>query len=117
MVPEIRRAYNAQFTEQRYEQMIRDLERDAGCPVDFRVSETPVFLSERLTRQLAEAAHEVLDAVTSEEYLRQADRAVPPHLRVPGDEGHSVFFQVDFAIMRGEDGELAPQLIELQGFP
>src|SRR3954470_1760935 len=117
MVPEIRRAYNAQFTEQRYQEMIRDLERDAGCPVDFRVSETPVFLSDRLTRQLIEAAHEVMAAVTSEEYLRQAGRAVPPYLEVPGDEGHTVFLQVDFAIVRGEDGELAPRLIELQGFP
>jgi hypothetical protein len=63
------------------------------------------------------ASNEVLGFVTSEEYLKQSDRAVPPHLRVPGDEGHTVFFQVDFAIVRGEDGELTPRLIELQGFP
>ena len=117
MVPDIRRAYNADFTQQRYEDMVRDLERDAGCPSIFRVSETPLFLSERLTRELIAAADEVLGFVTSEEYLKQSDRAVPPHLRVPGDEGHTVFFQVDFAITRGEDGELTPRLIELQGFP
>jgi hypothetical protein len=117
MVPEIRHAFNSQFTEQRYESTVRDLERDAGCPSIFRISETPIFLPERLTRQLIEASHEVLDAVTSEEYLKQAGRAVPPQLDVPGDEGHSVFFQVDFAIVRGERGELEPQLIELQGFP
>ena len=117
MVPDIRRAYNADFTQQRYEDMVRDLERDAGCPSIFRICETPLFLSERLTRELIAAAEEVLGFVTSEEYLKQSDRAVPPHLRVPGDEGHTVFFQVDFAIVRGEDGELTPRLIELQGFP
>jgi hypothetical protein len=117
MVPDIRRAYNAGFTQQRYQDMVRDLERDAGCPSIFRVSETPLFLSERLTRELIAAADEILGFVTSEEYLKQSDRAVPPHLRVPGDEGHTVFFQVDFAITRGEDGELTPRLIELQGFP
>ncbi|MEO6194928.1 MAG: hypothetical protein ABIS20_18080 [Thermoanaerobaculia bacterium] len=117
MVPDIRRAYNADFTQQRYEEMVRDLERDAGCPSIFRICETPLFLSERLTRELIAAADEVLGFVTSEEYLKQSDRAVPPHLRVPGDEGHTVFFQVDFAITRGEDGELTPRLIELQGFP
>ncbi len=117
MVPDIRRAYNADFTQQRYEDMVRDLERDAGCPSIFRICETPLFLSERLTRELIAAAGEVLGFVTSEEYLKQSDRAVPPHLRVPGDEGHSFFFQVDFAIARGEDGELTPRLIELQGFP
>jgi hypothetical protein len=117
MVPEIRRAYNADFTQKRYEDMVRDLERDAGCPSIFRICETPLFLSERLTRELIAASDEVLGFVTSEEYLKQSDRAVPPHLRVPGDEGHTVFFQVDFAIARGEDGELTPRLIELQGFP
>src|SRR3954453_7407237 len=100
MVPEIRRAYNSRFTAQRYQETIRDLERGADCPVDFRVSETPVFLSDRLTRQLIAAPPEVLPAVTSEEYLRQAARAVPPHLRVPGDEWHTVFLQVDSAIVR-----------------
>jgi hypothetical protein len=117
MVPDIRRAYNADFTQKRYEDMVRDLERDAGCPSIFRICETPLFLSERLTRELIAASDEVLGFVTSEEYLKQSDRAVPPHLRVPGDEGHTVFFQVDFAIVRGEDGELTPRLIELQGFP
>jgi hypothetical protein len=117
MVPDIRRAYNAGFTQQRYEDMVRDLEADAGCPSIFRICETPLFLSERLTRELIVASDEILGFVTSEEYLKQSDRAVPPHLRVPGDEGHTVFFQVDFAIVRGEDGELTPRLIELQGFP
>ncbi len=117
MVPEIRRAYNAGFTEERYDRMVRDLERDAGCPPVFRICETPLFLSERLTRELIAASDEILGAVTSEEYLRQADRAVPPPLRVPGDEGHTAFFQIDFAIARGENGELTPRLIELQGFP
>ena len=117
MVPDIRRAYNAGFTAERYARMVRDLEENAGCSPVFRICETPLFLSERLTRELIQAAEEVLSFVTSEEYLKQSDRAVPPHLRVPGDEGHTVFFQVDFAIVRGEDGELTPRLIELQGFP
>jgi hypothetical protein len=117
MIPEIRRAYNAAFTEQGYEAMVRDLERDAGCPAVFRVSETPIFLPTGLTRELVEAAHEVLAAVTSPAYLREAERAVPPGLAVPREEGHTAFLQVDFAIVRGEDGRLTPRLIELQGFP
>ncbi len=117
MIPNIRRAYNAAFTPQRYEEMVRDLERDAGCPSIFRLSETPIFLSSALTRELIEAAHEILAIVTSEDYLKLAGRAVPPGLAVPGEEGHTVFLQVDFALVRGEDGHLTPRLIELQGFP
>lgn len=117
MIPDLRRAYNAAFTQERYEAMVRDMERDAGCPTVFRISETPLFLSAALTRELIEASHEILAAVTSEDYLKVADRAVPPALAVPGEEGHTVFLQVDFALVRGEDGNLTPRLIELQGFP
>ena len=117
MIPALRRAYNAAFTQERYEAMVRDLERDGGCPSVFRISETPIFLSEALTRELIEASHDVLAAVTSADYLKLADRAVPPGLAVPGEEGHTLFLQVDFALVRGEDGQLTPRLIELQGFP
>lgn len=117
MVPDIRRSYNAAFSQASYEELLRSLEAESGCPADFRVSETPVFLSEALTRELVAASSEVLAAVTSEEYLKQAGRAVPPHLHVPGEEGDTVFLQIDFALVRGEDGEVTPRLIELQGFP
>lgn len=117
MIPALRRAYNAAFTEERYAAMVRDLERDGGCPSIFRISETPIFLPAALTRELIEASHDVLAAVTSAEYLKLAGRAVPPGLSVPGEEGHAVFLQVDFALVRGEDGQLTPRLIELQGFP
>jgi hypothetical protein len=117
MNPDIRRAYNAAFTEDRYEGLLRGLEQNGGFPTVFRICETPLFLTEALTRELIAAADEVLAAVTSEEYLALAGRAVPPELAVPGDEGHPVFLQIDFALVRGEDGLLTPRLIELQGFP
>jgi hypothetical protein len=117
MVPEIRRAYNAEFTPERYAAVLRDLEAGAGVPADFRISETPIFLSAPLTRELVTAAEEILAAVTSEDYMKETGRAVPPHLSVPGEEGHPMFLQIDFALTRGEDGELTPRLIELQGFP
>ena len=50
MVPELRKAYNAAFAEERYRAMCAWLQREGGSPIDFRVSETPVFLDERLAR-------------------------------------------------------------------
>lgn len=117
MHPPVRRAYNAAFTDSRYQALLEELEREAGCAPGFRICETPLFLSEELTRQLVEAAHEMLAAVTSEEYLKESARAVPPGLGVPGEDAHTTFLQVDFALARGEDGGIVPQLIELQGFP
>lgn len=117
MIPEIRRAYNRAFTPAKYDALLAGLVREAGCAPGFRICETPLFLSGALARRLTEAAHEVLAQVTSESYLKESVRAVPPALAVPGEEAHPAFLQIDFALTRGEDGEILPQLIELQGFP
>jgi hypothetical protein len=97
--------------------MLRDLETQVGFPIDFRISETPLFLPERLTQELERAASDVLETVLSEEYLRQTDRAVPSDLVVPGEAPHPVFLQIDFALALDDAGEVVPRLIELQGFP
>src|SRR5215470_16589340 len=129
MVPELRRAWNAAWSAERYEAMLAWLEAEAGVPIPFRISETPLFLSPELTAELERAAQEVLPTLTSPAYLAAAERAVPPRWAVPGEDEHPVFLQVDFALacreQEGESGaaapaedrELTPRLIELQGFP
>jgi len=117
MVPELRPAFNAAFTEDKYRRLLAGLEGAAGFPVDFRVSETPIFLDSAVARRLSDAAHEVLAAVTAPDYLAASGRAVPPELSVPGPLGEPLFVQIDFALVRDAGGDLVPQLIELQAFP
>lgn len=116
MVPEIRRAWNAAFTEERYQALLRDLEAECGDPIAFRVAETPLFLSEEIAGELQKAAWEILETVTSEDYLHHTGRAVPADLAVPGEDAQPVFLQIDFALAR-EGDEIVPRLIELQAFP
>src|SRR5262249_4249675 len=100
MVPELRQAFNASFTAERYEALQHDLDAAAGFHIDFRICETPLFLSADLTAELKRAASQVVAAVTSPAYLAESRRAVPPELSVPGDEGNPAFLQVDFALVR-----------------
>src|SRR5690349_24676319 len=120
MIHGLRQAFNTSFTEDRYRALVQDLEGAAGFPVGFRISETPLFLDERLTGELIRGVDEIVDAVTAEGYLRQAARAIPPGQAVPGENPHTTFLQIDFALVRdeaSEDGQIVPRLIELQGFP
>ncbi len=117
MVPELRRDFNSRFTEERYQEKVRRLEAEAGHPIGFRICETPLFLSAQVTRELAEAVEEIVDTVISPAYLKESERAIPPGLAVPGEDAHTTFLQIDFALVQGADGAIHPQLIELQGFP
>ena len=116
MVPELRRAYNEAFTEERYLGMLRDLEATCGCQIGFAVAETPLFLSGEITGELQKAAWEILEAVTSDDYLLHTGRAVPDELAVPGEDAQPVFLQIDFALALDEV-RIVPRLIELQAFP
>jgi hypothetical protein len=116
MIPELRQAFNAAWSEERYRSLLAWLEAQAGIHIPFHICETPVFLPAPLTAELERAAHELVAAVRSPEYLRQAARAVPPEYQVPGEDEHPAFLQVDLAVA-AVAGELRPRLIELQGFP
>jgi hypothetical protein len=117
MIPELRRAYNAAFDDTSYRRVLEHLEREAGVPADFRISETPVFLTAEFGRTLERAAHEVIAQALAPATLAGTAWAVPSDWQVAGDPGFPQFAQVDFALALGEDGAVTPRLIELQGFP
>lgn len=124
MDPKFRKPYNAAMTADKtadkYAALLDYMESRLGFPVDFRLSETPVFLTEELTREVVRAGWEIAGAVTSPDYLAGADRAIPPGLAVPNEDEHTTFLQVDFALARDDregEGRIVPRLIELQGFP
>ena len=83
----------------------------------FRVAETPVFVPRILTDRLVEACEQLVDTLIQPDFKPLTDQAIPPQLRVPGDERHCEMMCFDFAVCRDESGALMPQLIEMQGFP
>jgi hypothetical protein len=117
MIPALRRAYNADFTNEKYERYHRELEEQAGCEIPFRLCESPVFLPAELRDEMVTAATEIWEELSTPENLRRSLDAVPSALDVPGCPDLPTFAQADFAVTRkGPGGALAPRLIELQAF-
>lgn len=117
MIPEVRQAYNQQFTQEKYSAYINDLSNVYPGQLDFRVAETPLFIPKGFTQKMLSACESILQAVSQPEYQRLSDKAIPPQLRVPGEDKHPHCIAFDFGICQNEKGELEPQLIEMQGFP
>lgn len=116
MIERLRRAFNAAWSEAAYEDLKARLAAAAGCPISFRVCETPVFLPGDLREAMVKGALEIWEQLLLPESLERSKEAVPPAFDVPGSDAHPLFAQADFAIAR-EGERLAPRLIELQGFP
>jgi hypothetical protein len=117
MQKEIRRQYNAAFTQERYEAFLHTVNTAFGEPVTFRVSETPVFIPRTLKTQLLQGVEDICSVLTRPDFKARSEAALPSHLRVPGEDEHTMFLQLDFGICKDAAGNLTPQLIEMQGFP
>ncbi len=117
MHKQAREAFNNSFTEQTYEKFVASLSAAFPGHLDFRVAETPVFVPKQLTDRILRASDEIIATLTSPDFRSKTDRAVPSNQNVPGENAHTSFLAIDYAICRNEAGELIPQLIELQGFP
>ena len=112
----MRERFNADFTDERYNELLRVANETERWPVDFRVSESPIFLTPAFTVEVKQAAEELVRQLRTPEFAQHAQTAIPPGLEVPGETPHPTFLQVDFAICE-HNGRLTPRLIELQGFP
>ena len=116
MHSELRAKFNADFTPEKYQALERCINTAEKWPADFRISETPIFLTREFTDELTNAAQEIVDLTGTADFARHSADAVPKELEVPRESAHPNFFVVDFGICR-EEGRLTPRLIELQAFP
>src|SRR5437763_12615766 len=116
MDPQIRSQFNADFSPEKYAALLRCVNKTEKWPADFRISETPIFLTGEFTDEVTRAANEIVDLVRAPEFAQYSASAIPSGLEVPLESPHPNFLVVDFGICT-ECGRLVPRLIELQAFP
>jgi hypothetical protein len=114
--PYLRASFNADFGPEKYAALVRCVDETEKWPADFRISETPIFLTREFTDEVVRAANAIIAITRTPEFARHAASAVPKGLEVPNESAHPNFLVVDFAIC-AEGDRLVPRLIELQAFP
>ena len=117
MIPDLRRQYNENFTNEAYQAMMAWLGGQYNHDPKFHVAETPVFFPRALRDQVFAACKDVIDVVADPGYADRARAAIPPGEAVPGQDERPLFLQLDFGICDDGRGGLIPQLVEVQGFP
>ena len=113
---QLRSRFNADFTPDKYSALLRCVNETEKWPADFRISETPIFLTREFTDEVTRAAREIVDLTRTPAFVRHAENAIPEGLEVPNESEHPNFLVIDFAVC-AEGNRLVPRLIELQAFP
>src|SRR5437868_862045 len=116
MDPQLRSQFNADFSAEKYNALLRCVNESVRWPADFRISETPIFLTREFTNEAVAAAEMIAAETRTSEFARHASNAIPPGLEVPSETPHPEILIVDLGICE-EEGRLVPRLIELQAFP
>ncbi|MCF2218886.1 hypothetical protein H9Q08_06190 [Chryseobacterium sp. PS-8] len=116
MIPKYRKQFNQEFSQEKYNQFKEILKQKSGLEAGFRISESPLFLTKEFESKLIDASESIITQIKNlpEETLQ---KAIPDNCRVPNDTKQPHFFTIDFGICKSENGEIEPQLIELQAFP
>jgi hypothetical protein len=117
MNPSARKSYNANFTAEKYEKFLADLNKGLQKPIAFRVAETPVFLTEDFRDKLISAGNDIVNTILQPDFKQLTERAIPDKWYVANENDHPHFIALDFGVCKDEKGNIVPKLIELQGFP
>jgi hypothetical protein len=117
MVPSLRKAFNEAFTKQQYEAFLTDLNHLHPGAIEFRIAETPVFISKEFGNKIIDACETIVDVITDPGFKTLTNGSIPKNDNVPNENGHTHFIALDFGVCINDEGILEPQLIEMQGFP
>ncbi|MBK8495873.1 MAG: hypothetical protein IPL50_13305 [Chitinophagaceae bacterium] len=117
MIKALRKKFNANFTKEKYEAYMAELENLHPGALDFRNAETPIFVPKDFTAKMLNACEDIIDVIVDPKFISLTDRGIPANIKVPNENRHTEFLVFDFGICENEKGELEPQLIEMQGFP
>ena len=108
-IRKLRSRFNADFTSDKYDALVRCVNESEKWPADFRISETPIFLTREFTDEVTRAANEIVAATRTPEFVRHSAVAVPKDLEVPNESAHPSFHARRFRNLRpkGSIGFLA----------
>lgn len=116
MIPKYRKQFNEAFSDEKYKELKEILKQKGGIEPGFRISESPIFLTKEFENKLIDASESIISQIKTLP-AETLQKAIPDNCRVPNDTDQPHFFTIDFGVCKNKNGDIEPQLIELQAFP
>ncbi|WP_281541711.1 hypothetical protein [Maribacter aestuarii] len=117
MITKIREQFNADFKEEYYENLKKEIVDTYGEGTAFRLSETPIFVSKDVKNQIFDACESIIAQLWDLNFDEIRSKFVHRDIQSPSKIGKPHFLGIDFGICEDGNGGVTPQLIELQAFP
>jgi hypothetical protein len=113
----LRQQFNDNFSDEKCNAYLQQIENLEPGALEFRVAETPIFVPKDFTQKMLAACENIIDVIVQPDFKTLTERSIPAGLQVANETNYADFIAFDFGVCENEKGELEPQLIEMQGFP
>ena len=80
MIPRIRDEFNATYKEEYYENLLQHIKDTYGQPSAFRISETPVFISKDVKKQVEAACAAIINQLWKIDFSEIREKFIPKEL-------------------------------------
>ena len=117
MIKELRKEFNKNFSEEKYKNYLQEIEEIHPGTLEFRLAETPIFIPKDFTQKMLAACEDIIDIIVAPNFKADTDKSIPNNIVVPNENDDVSFIVFDFGICENTQGQLEPQLVEMQGFP
>ena len=117
MIPFYRKQFNEAFSETKYQEYLNYINALYPNSVGFRIAETPIFLPVAFKNQLLEVGEYVCSQIVATDFIAKTEKSLANTRCTPNEKGLPECIVMDFAIAHNAQNQIAPALIELQGFP
>ena len=117
MIASIRQKFNADFTEEVYQNYLASLNKPFPGALDFSIAETPIFIDKNFTEKVLATGDYVNQVIQSDSFKSITDPSLKNVPIFPNETALPQCIVMDFAIALNDKNEIVPALIELQGFP
>ncbi|MEY4904314.1 MAG: hypothetical protein RLZZ292_2129, partial [Bacteroidota bacterium] len=115
MIAKARKNFNDNYYNENYQYLKNQVTNTYYHAPKFRLAETPVFLPEDFKAKLLEGCEDAFRTICAPDFKEKTEGSLVQ--RVPNENAHTHFMQIDFGVCEDKNGELSPQMIEIQGFP
>ncbi|CAF1283884.1 unnamed protein product [Rotaria sp. Silwood1] len=109
--------FNYISIEEKYQNLLKNLNTELPNPIGFRIAEFPLFLNDEFRDRLIDASNHIIDFILRPDFKQITEKSIPDKWHCANENDHPHFIQLDFGICRDQYGDTVPKLIELQGFP
>ena len=75
MHQDFRNTFNDQFSNDKYQSFLESIHQDFPGVLDFRIAETPIFLTDSFVEQCTAAGDEILDFIVRSDFKNQTEKA------------------------------------------